>query len=337
MRYVPLVETTRGGHVENVHFGAIAVVDASGKLLWQAGDPQLPTFSRSSLKPFQALPFVRAGGHRRLGLSQRELAIICASHNGQDKHVEAVRGILAKAGVDEAHLECGCEPPLYYETLGLRLPDDRKWRQVQHNCSGKHAGFLAWCVLHGAPLENYVDPAHPLQREIRRCLGETAGIDGDRLPEGMDGCAAPNYMLPLATLAHLFARLSQGAADAQHGEAMGALRDAMLAHPDMISGDGSSDLAWCKASRGDWLCKEGADGVQAAGIVSKGLGIAIKVADGGAQALQPAFASVLTQLGLVDESTRQVVEQYRQKPVRNWRGVAVGEMRPVFRLARAGS
>lgn len=337
MKLIPLVETTRGGHVENIHFGSVAVVDARGQLLWHAGDPAFPTFTRSALKPFQALPFILDDGPGRLGLTLREVAVMCASHSGEDKHVEAVRTILGRAGLDESHLECGCHAPIFYDTLGLRVPSDQTWTALQHNCSGKHGGFLAWCSLHGAPTANYVDPAHPLQREVRRRLGQTLGLDGDALARGIDGCSAPNYMLPLATLAHLYARLAQGAADPQWGEAMGVLRDAMVAHPEMVSGEGRSDLAYAGASGGDWVCKVGADAVQAAGITSRGWGIAIKIADGAPRALQAVMVSVLDQLGLAGPERAAALEKYRQPPLRNWRGTPVGEIRAVFRLARAGS
>ncbi|HEY1042340.1 MAG TPA: asparaginase [Telluria sp.] len=337
MKVVPLVETTRGGHVENVHFGSVAVVDAAGKLLWYAGDPEFPTFTRSALKPFQALPFMLDDGPAKLGLSLREVAVMCASHSGEDQHVDTVRGILERVGLDESHLECGCHQPTFYETLNLRVPCDRTWTPLQHNCSGKHGGFLAWCALHGAPTADYVNPDHPLQREVRRRLGETLGVDGDTLPRGIDGCSAPNYAVPLSRLAHLYARLAQGGSDAQWGQAMGTLRDAMITHPELVSGEGRSDLVYMGASRGDWVTKVGADAVQAVGVTSAALGIAIKISDGAPRSLQAVTVSVLDQLGLIDGERAAAVERYRQPPLRNWRGTVVGEIRSVFRLARAGS
>ena len=173
MKLVPLVETTRGGHVENIHFGSVAVVDTAGKLLWYAGDPEFPTFTRSALKPFQALPFILSDGPSRFGLTRDELALLCASHSGEERHLAGVRSILGKIGLDESHLECGCATPLYYEAVGQPAPQDRPWTPLHHNCSGKHSGFLAWCVLHGAPTADYVNPDHPLQREVRRRPGSS--------------------------------------------------------------------------------------------------------------------------------------------------------------------
>jgi L-asparaginase II len=337
---IPLVATTRGYPatgpvVENIHMGSVAVVDVRGRLLWSAGDPQLPTFTRSALKPFQALPFVLDDGPARFGLSRAELALLCASHSGEDQHLRGVTSILGKIGLDENHLECGCHAPLFYEAMQLPLPAERRWRPVHHNCSGKHSGFLAWCRLHGHAGDGYVDPAHPLQQAIRATLAQTARVAADSMALGMDGCSAPNYALPLARLAYLYARLAQGPADPGHGAAMGDLFDAMVSHPHMVSGQGRSDLAYMEAGAGDWVTKVGADAVQAIGVRSAGLGIAIKVADGASRALPVATVSVLDQLGLLNEQQRATLERYRQPPLSNARGSVVGDIRPLFSLRSA--
>jgi L-asparaginase II len=255
MQPVPLVVTTRGypdsGYaVENVHMGSVAVVDAKGNLRWFAGAPDGVVFTRSALKPFQALPFVLADGPARLQFTPSELALLCASHSAEEKHVNAVQAILARAGCDERDLECGCHAPLYYDSVGAPPPQGRSWSALHHNCSGKHSGFLAWCRLHDLPGAGYVAPGHRLQQEIRRTLAATLGIPESSMPVGMDGCSAPNYAIPLAGLAQLYARLAQGNADPQHGAAMGDLLNAMTAHPDMVSGQGRSDLAYMSAGSG---------------------------------------------------------------------------------------
>jgi len=337
MHPAPLAATTRGypstGYaVENIHYGSVAVVDAAGRLLYASGDPDAMTFTRSALKPFQALPFVLDDGPARLGLSRDELALLCASHSGEDKHVAGVRAILAKADVDERHLACGCAVPLYYEFTGQPVPPDRHWSPVHHNCSGKHSGFLAWCRLHGAPLDNYVDPAHPLQQAVRATLAETVQMNEDQLPSGLDGCSAPNYAMPLARLAHLYARLAQGSRDPRLGGAMGDLFDAMTSRPDLVSGERRTDLDWMNAGGGDWVAKIGADAVQAIGIRSAGIGIAIKVADGNVRALHPAVYSTLDQLGLLNPERRTQLEAYRNPSIKNARGTPAGDIHAVFTL-----
>lgn len=337
---VPLVETTRGypdsGYTaENVHMGSVAVVDTSGRLVWSAGDPDALTFTRSALKPFQALPFMLADGPGRFGLSTAEVALMCASHSGEEKHVRTLRAMLDKIGLDEQHLECGCHAPLYYDAVGAPVPTDRSWSAVHHNCSGKHSGFLAWCRLHDVPPASYVAPGHPLQQQIRATLGQLTGLDAATLPSGIDGCSAPNYALPLSRLAHLFARLAQGSADPVYGGAMGALYQAMTSHPDLVSGQARCDLLYMSAGAGDWVSKVGADAVQTIGIRSAGLGIAIKVADGAKHTLQTASYSVLDQLGLLGPEQRALLEQYRQPVLKNVRGTSVGNIRAVFKLQAA--
>jgi L-asparaginase II len=338
MHPVPLACTTRGypgsGYVtENVHMGSVAVVDSAGRLLWSAGDPGYLAFTRSSLKPFQALPFILDGGPERFGLTRDELALLCASHSGEDKHVQMVQSILARIGLDETHLECGCHVPLYYEFANLPPPADRRWSPLHHNCSGKHSGFLAWCRMHGAPTQGYVDPAHPLQQAVRATLAEAVHIPGERLALGIDGCSAPNSALPLSSLAHLYARLARGR-DERFGSALGVLCDAMTARPDLVSGEGRSDLHLMRAGRGDWVCKIGADAVQAIGIRSAGIGIAIKIADGASRALHTVTCRVLDQLGLLDDQARKALERYIEPPIKNARGTVAGYVRPLVTLER---
>jgi len=340
MHAIPLVATTRGypdigNTIENLHLGSVAVVDVQGRLLWAAGDPDYPTFTRSALKPFQALPFILADGPARVGLTQDEVALLCASHSGETKHLAAAGSILNKIGLDPGHLECGCAVPLHYEFTGTKPPPDAQFTPLHHNCSGKHSGFLAWCRLHGVPTANYVDRAHPLQQAIRAALADTVGLPAERMPAGLDGCSAPNYAMPLSRLAHLYARLGQGARDPQLGGAMGILSDAMMTRPDMVSGEERTDLHWMTAGGGDWVAKIGADAVQAIGIRSAGIGIAIKIADGNSRALHPAVYAVLEQLGLLDEGRRSILERYRQPPIENARGMVAGDIRPIFKLEEA--
>jgi len=340
MHTIPLVASTRGypgsgNVVENVHMGSVAVVDRSGKLLYSAGEPHYMTFTRSALKPFQALPFLLAGGADRFGFSRPELALLCASHSGEESHVRTVQAILAKIGLDESQLECGCGVPLYYEALGLAVPPERSWTALHHNCSGKHSGFLAWCRLHDVPAEGYVEQSHPLQQAIRARMGELAGMPEADLPVGMDGCSAPNYAMPLSRLAHMFARLAQGGADPIYGSAMGELFDAMTGHPDLVSGQARCDLAYMSAGAGDWVAKVGADAVQTIGVRSAGIGIAIKIADGAKHTLQTATYAVLDQLGLLGQQQRLLLEDYRQPLLTNVRGTVVGDVRACFKLQRA--
>lgn len=325
--HVPLVSVTRGTCVELVHGGSIAVVDMSGALLAGAGDPQALSFTRSALKPFQARPFVDDGGMARFGFGSHELALMCASHSGEAVHVSVVQRMLERIDAGPRALQCGAHAPYYYAAVGETAPAPARWSPLHHNCSGKHSGFLACCRLHGEPLGNYLDPGAPVQRRFRQSLQALVG--GDPLAQGTDGCSAPNYALPLARLAQLFAQLA-----CSDDASLAALRFAMTRHPDLVSGTGRTDLALMQTGSGDWVSKIGADGVQAIGIRSRGIGIAIRIADGNARALHVATVEALQQLGLLDDPAATPLARYARPALRNWRGLEVGRVEPVFRLPR---
>ena len=334
---VPLVETTRGGTRDNLHFGAVAVCNARGQLLAQAGDPQWVAFSRSCIKALQALPFVGSGAPKQLGFTQRNLAMLCASHSGEPMHVAEVDDMLGKAGVSYKALQCGCQVPIFAQLAVGMAPPDTHWDERHHNCSGKHSGFLAHCAAHGLPVDNYLEPGHPLQRSIRDQLARAVGLAQDDLKFGVDGCSAPNYAMPLAALARGYARLATGAQDAEFGEAFAQLADAMRAHPELVSGTGRNDNAYMRAGRGDWVTKVGADGMQVVASASRGEAVAVKVIDGSPVALHAATVAALDQLGWLDDAQRAELAPWRAETVRNWRDTPVGERRAVFRLQAARS
>jgi L-asparaginase II len=334
MHPAPLVEVTRGEHVECIHYGSVAVVNARGELLYQAGDPHFLTFTRSTIKPFQAVPFLHAGGPAKFGYTMREIALLCASHSGEKMHVDAVRSMLHKAGCEEHHLRCGCHEPIFYSVLGQPRPATESFNQVHHNCSGKHTGFLAYCVQHGQPLESYLDPGRPLQQAVRKSVAHFAGLSASDLKIGTDGCSAPNYAMPLSRLAFAYARLAQGENDPAYGSALGDLYQAMTTHPELVSGTGRNDLAFMQTAPGDWVAKVGADGVQTIGVRSAGLGIAIKMADGNMRALYTAAVAVLRQIGLVTSPAATPLARWLRPQLTNYAGLRTGEVRPIVRLAR---
>ena len=329
---VPLVETTRGGTRECVHFGALAVTDATGRVLAHAGDPHWVSFTRSTLKPLQALPLVQGGGVQHFRFTPSNLALMCASHNGEPMHVQQVEDILGKAGVGYQRLQCGCHPPKAGE-LGPLPPEGLQVDERNHNCSGKHSGFLAWCVQHGQALETYLDPAHPLQLAVREHVAEAVGLSPQQMPMGTDGCSAPNYAMPLANLARGFARLASGTRDARFGESFAALADAMTTHPELVSGTGRSDVALMEAGRGDWVTKVGADGVQVVASRSRGEALALKISDGNKLALYAATVEALDQLGWLDAQQREALRPWRWETITSVKGAPVGGRKAVFRLA----
>lgn len=323
--HVPLVVTTRGGTPECVHYGSIAVVDTDGTLLAACGDARALNFARSALKPLQALPFVESGGMSRFSFTSHELALMCASHGGEAVHVAIVERMLDRIGARESDLQCGCHAPGYFHATDTPPPAGARWRPVHHNCSGKHTGFLAYCRLFGHALPEYLALDSPLQTRIRNVV--QAAACGDEIACGIDGCSAPNYALPLARLAQAYARLAAGATPE-----LAALGFAMSRHPDLVSGTGRTDLALMQTGRGDWVSKVGADGVQAIGVKSKGVGIAVRIADGNARALAVATVAVLEQLGLLADAAHTPLAKFARPAMRNHRGLAVGRIEPVFAL-----
>jgi L-asparaginase II len=327
-RAVPLARVIRGELVECIHVGHVAVTDRDGRVLHAAGDPDTLTFTRSALKPLQALPFVTAGGDARFGYSRAQVALLCASHSGEPAQVAAVADMLARCGASERELLCGTQVPRWFELEG-RYPPPPPYSPLAHNCSGKHAGMLACCVMHGWPRDDYVAYDHPLQAAIREAVAATSGVAAADLVAGIDGCSAPNYALPLARLAAAYARLAT-AGDAS--PALANLASAMIAHPEMVSGQHRNDLALAQAGRGDWVTKVGAEGVQAIGVKSRGIGIAIKVADGSQRGLMPATVAVLDALGLLDDEARRALAAWARPALSNFRGIPTGRIEPAVTL-----
>jgi L-asparaginase II len=329
--HVPLAVATRGPAVESIHYGSVAVVDLSGRVLYSAGDPNALTFTRSALKPIQALPFVAQGGATTFRLSPQQFALLCASHSGEPRHVEAVADMLAKSGSSAADLQCGTHAPGFYEARG-EIPPPPPYSPLAHNCSGKHAGMLAYCAMCGHAKADYLSFDHPLQQAIRAAVSAFTGVATEALVAGVDGCSAPNYAVPLSRLALAYARLAASERDTTYDGAPQTLAAAMVAHPEMVSGERRSDLALMAAGRGDWVTKIGAEGVQAIGIRSGRLGVAIKMADGQKRGLYPSIVAVLDALGLVDAQAAEALAPWGHPELRNYRGIRTGDVHRVLVL-----
>jgi L-asparaginase II len=284
-----VVEATRGNVVEARHRVHAAVV-RDGALVLAAGEPQLLTYLRSSAKPLQALPLVRA----RPELGDEEVAIACASHLGRPEQLAAVRRLLSRAHADESELECGPEPT-----------------PIEHNCSGKHAGFLALCRANGWPTDGYRRPEHPCQQTMLAEIAAAAGVPPDSIATAADGCAVITFALPLERVAEAFGRLP-----ALDGGAR--VVTAMRAHPDLLRGPVAADALVIRALDG-WVAKGGAEGLFCA-CSPEGLGVALKVEDGSFRAILPALACVLGRLGIDAGGLGGI-------SIENSRGDAVGVLR----------
>lgn len=286
----PLVDVVRDGAVESLHAGHLVVVDGTGDVRAALGAPASPVYARSALKPFQALATVEllAAAGRRLEASA--LALICASHTGSLRHQAAVREILADAGLDVDDLGCPPALPEDAEARGLAEEPTR----LAHNCSGKHAGFLAAQVAAGGDAAAYLDP----DSRIQECA--TAHLRAqtcELVDRGVDGCGAPAWRLPLHALATGFARLAR--TDPEADPKLATISMAMRTHPTMVGGASTTDALLMRADD-RVVAKRGAEACFAAGVSTpdgRGLGVAVKITDGGARATGPAVGAVLRALG----------------------------------------
>ena len=328
-KHVPIAVSTRGGYPENVFYGSVAVVDRSGKLIASVGDVDAPIFTRSALKPLQALPLVANPRFAEYALTAKEIALLCSSHNGEAIHADTAKRLLAKIGLTDSALQCGSHAPYWYKWNNQRPEEGKRWSSYFHNCSGKHSGMLLQAKLLAASTETYLEPENAVQKLIRDAVAYATGAsDPAAMSWGTDGCSAPNFAVPLKGLANAFAWLSRTEDDARYGGAPRKLFEAMAAHPEMVSGEGRNDLALATAGRGDWATKVGADGVQTLASRSRGIGIAAKLSNGNGEALMVAFCEVLEQLNMLDAEARAVLAPWAGASIKSVRGIEVGRLQP---------
>lgn len=340
--YRPVFEATRGGIVESVHFGAIAIVNSKGELLASYGDPETTTFLRSSAKPFQALPFIEQAGDEYFGFSEREIALMCASHSGTDEHVKVVSGMQQKIGITEANLKCGVHAPYHEPTRLAIMMRGEKPTPNRHNCSGKHTGMLAHAMMEHLSLDNYIDIHHPVQQSILSTFAEMCGLPTDQVVVGIDGCSAPNFAVPLRSAGYALARLCDpsGLSD-NRAKACRKITHSMVSNPDMVGGPGRFDTILMEIASGRILCKGGAEGYQAIGLLpgavepgSPALGIAFKISDGDSpdRARPMVAVELLRQIGALSAKDAAQLSDFGPRPIRNFAGLTVGEYRTAFRL-----
>jgi L-asparaginase II len=338
-----LVQAWRGDAVESFHRGAFAVVDTSGAVVAAAGDIERPVFPRSSIKVMQALPLVESGAADRFGLTDAELALACASHDGEPEHARTAAAVLAKAGLDADVLECGTHWP-YSETAKLALAAAGEPPSALHNnCSGKHAGFACLgCTLAGARdvrgfLQGYVQPEHAVMREVGAAIESATGCNLARAPRATDGCSIPTYGIALRALAHGFARVGTGVG-LSPGRATAAqrLRAAVAAAPFMVGGHQSVDTKLMTQFGARVFCKVGAEGVYGVALPQAGLGIALKMDDGNnARACQVAVVALLAALGTArSDAEHALLAALSDVTLRNWRGIEVGRLSAAPELRR---
>jgi L-asparaginase II len=320
-----LVRVVRDGVEESVHLGHVAVCDPEGRLVAWAGDPGRLTFARSCMKPLQAAVSLAAMGPRER-LRDEQVAVMCASHNGEPLHLRAVRSLLARGGLTAEDLRTPAARPL---DPGSAVPG-RDPTPLSHNCSGKHAGMLLASVRAGWPTLTYRRRSHPLQRRVTSAV---RALGGAHPLIGVDGCGVPVHGLPLSAIATMYARFSVPSGQGDLAPFLARAMDAMRAAPYVVGGSGRDDTAVMQALPGV-VMKEGAEALDCAVVLDRGLGIAVKVADGGERAVGPAIVAVLDRLGMLDVAARRALRTVAAPPVLGG-GRPVGGLEVVLELRTA--
>ncbi len=321
---VPMVELWRGGMLESSHSGHAVICDAKGQIVQAWGDPAAVIFPRSACKMLQALPLIESGAADAAGLTDAQLALSCASHQGAAIHTDMVTRWLADLGLSEQDLRCGThwpyDEPAHDElVLAAEAPC-----QIHNNCSGKHSGFLT-LNRHIKGGSEYTEVDHPLQKAVRAASEEVTGEDSPGY--GIDGCSAPNFATSVQGLARgmaFFAASSDGG-DARSRAAF-RLTKAMATYPELVAGETRACTELMRAMGGRVAIKTGAEAVFVAILPEKRIGIALKIVDGGTRAAEAAITSLLIRAGVLDEG-HPAAQKRLSTDLRNWRGLRVGELR----------
>ena len=329
-----LVEVTRGSLVESRHRGMVVVVDDAGKVAFSAGEVEAPVFPRSACKAMQALPLVESGAADHYGFGAAELALSCASHSGEDRHVALASAMLARAGQGVEALECGShwafdQSPLIHQARTLDHPT-----ALHNNCSGKHAGFVCAACHSGMNFKGYVGYNHPLQQEIR---GIMEGLTGAVLAHdncGTDGCSIPTYAVPLVKLAEGFGKMLTGKGlGAVRAKASRRLIEACMAEPFYVAGTRRFCTELMEAAPGKIFAKTGAEGVYCALLPELGLSIAVKAEDGASRAAETMVAATLARHFPEGSKERGRLTGMANHIMKNWNGIEVGSVRSAGPLA----
>jgi L-asparaginase II len=334
-------EVIRGNLVESRHSGYIVVVDAYGKTLYSSAPPETDraSFMRSAAKPMQAIPLVESGAADRFGLTPPELALACASHNGEPNHTRTAAHILKLGSFYQSQLLCGAHYPYHEPSAHELYRRDEKPSNLHSNCSGKHSGMLLTCKHMGWTPENYVAPEHPLQQAILGVVSDFTDVPADRIATGTDGCSVVCFGITTAQMALAFARFAnpdywQEREMPQRAAAVVRIREAMMDNPFYVGGTERGDTDLMMSAPGRIFSKIGAEAVWCMGFPEAGVGLAMKIDDGANRTEPVILAEVLRQTGLLGEAEIRAFEEKQVKPLQNVRGLVVGEYRATLRMEK---
>ncbi len=322
-----LVISTRADLTENVYRGAYCVVNEQSEIIDQAGDIHTPVFPRSALKFIQVIPLLAAGGKEHFNFTDEEIAVMCASHNAEQRHIEVIHSIMQKAELNENMLQCGFHLPYREEDSRIFFTEHKKPSAMYNNCSGKHVGFLAYCKLKGYSTDNYLDINHPLQQEIKHCIAAFAEIDPSLLHIGIDGCSAPNFALSLFHLAVAFKNLSTpNRVENYWSEAAQVVIQSVKKHPFMVGGKERFCTELAELLGNHVIGKTGAEGVYAMTFHSKKMGAAIKTDDG---KMGPQYFIAYDLVKKHTGCSHPLLQKYVSAPLTNWSGKITGYIQKI--------
>lgn len=327
-----LAHVIRGGEIESVHRGHLVVVDKNYKVMYSMGEPRTRTYWRSAAKPFQVLPMIEAGGIERFGFDDEEIAVMTASHGGEQKHIEKVRGIFSKMGCGLEVLDCGAAVPIYWPAAKKLMEKGEEYGQIHNPCSGKHSSMIALALLKGYDVRGYIMPDHPVQVEMLEVVSDVTVLKGEDIRIGVDGCGVPVFGLPLYNMALAYSKLAlpRDVRSAVRREALLKVANAMVGNPFYVAGSGRLDTLLMEATAGRIVAKLGAEGVYCIGIIGEGVGIALKIEDGSSRAIDAVIPELLMRLGLISGKEYESIRGKCKTQLRNHRKELIGEIRAVF-------
>ncbi|MEE9441472.1 MAG: asparaginase [candidate division Zixibacteria bacterium] len=333
--YEVVAKVYRGEGIESVHHGSVIVVNDKKEMTHYVGDPEFFTQARSEAKPFQIIPLIETGAADHFGFTDKQIAIMCGSHIGAEEHVEVVRSILNVIGLDESALQCGTHQPMYQTMQNIPVKEGEKFSPLQHNCSGKHAGFLALSKFIGDDIKEYINPKSKTQQLVLSAVSKTYDYPPGKIKIGIDGCSAPVFGMPLRQAATAYMSLANQICEVKELEPiLGRVKAIMTKHPEMVSGEGRFDLALARTFSGNVINKIGAEGIEGVGFREPKIGIAVKILDGNFRALYPVVIDALRQLGLIEGVDMTHLEPFMHPKVYNWRNLEVGKIVTDFELKR---
>lgn len=326
-----LVKVERNNIYESVHRGWVCVCDNKGNILKGTHKKFPKFFSRSSLKPIQALPFLFSDGLKEFNFGTKELAIMCSSHSGEEVHTKLVSEILEKLKLKESDLKCGTHMPYSVESANNFIKENKKPTELYCNCSGKHVGMLATCLINDWSLNDYYDYNHPLQKEIRKHISYLTGLEADKLKWGIDGCTLPTYAFELNKLAEIFAKISNPQhLTEKYKVVFELIKQAFFQYPYLIAGVNRIDTQFMQLYPNKYISKIGGEAVLGVGIPNKNIGFAIKIEDGANRPMLPSILNTLELLG--EEISSNESKILKEAVVENNVKAKVGKVFSIFKF-----